>query len=111
MIGHQDQESYSLLSVLQWFFLGIVGLLLLFPIIFVRFFGLRDVLTFFLEVSPDSFFQFIFLAVPCLTAFGILRFYTVPRLKTRIQRYKGVLRGAIVAPLALPQPASFMTSS
>lgn len=111
MIGHQDHESYSLLSVLQWFFLGVVAILLLFPVILALFVGPHDVLTFFLEVAPDSFYQFAFLAIPCLTAFGILRFYTVPRLKTRLQQYKRALSGAIVAPLALPQPASFMTSS
>jgi hypothetical protein len=111
MIGHQDQESYSLLSIVQWFFLGIVAIMLLFPIILMLFVGPHDVLTFFLEVAPDSFYQFAFLAVPCLIAFGVLRLYTVPHLKTRIQLYRRALSGAIVVPLALPQPVSFMTSS
>jgi hypothetical protein len=101
------RDTYSLFSVLHWLFL-------IFPIAFVAFmvgillvdnplhYTFGDLWAFLFADNPPS--SFVALLTYSFSIFGILHFYTLPRIKVAMQRNLSLRENISYAPLAQPQP-------
>jgi hypothetical protein len=98
------RANYESLRVIQWLFLGLPILFTLYVAGGVLFSNtMRHDVMFFLTTCAGALGRPIGL---CLLAFGIIHFYSLPRLNRALQRYGAVLTGTIGAPFAQPQPFS-----